>query len=233
MAWLPQPGRSSAVAIWCLVFVCGALSMVGWRTRLSTTAVAVLGTYCLSWVNALGGVSFHAMPLVLISWILPFSRCGDSFSLDARGEEPADSPEYRWPIRVCWFPLLLPMASAGVHKVVGQWLSQPEEMIESFLRFKYYVHAKTKGLEVSPLVVEFLLPKRGLLKLLAYFTVILELGSPLALLDRPAFFRIFWVGGLFIMQLTLAYVFHTLETFPWMGAYVFWVPWEKVWRVRR
>lgn len=217
--------------IWSLASVCGVLSIAGWHTRTSTTAVALLGTYCLSWINALGGISFHAMPLVLISWILPFSRCGDSFSLDARGDEPGDSPGYHWPIRVCWFPLLLPMASAGFHKVVGQWLDRPDEMIESFLRFKYYVHAKTKGLEVSPLVLE-LLPRKGLLKFLAYLTVVLELGSPLALLDRPTFLRVYWIGGLFMMQFTLAYVLHTLETFPWMGAYVFWVPWEKVWPVR-
>ena len=228
LAWLPQPDLWLARAVWATAFVAGVTAMVGWRTKVSTVLVALIGGWVLSWVNALGGVSFHAMPLVLISWILPFSRCGDSFSLDARGREPADSPEYRWPIRVCWFPLLLPMASAGVHKIVGQWLGRPDEMIESFLRFKYYVHAKTKGLEIAPFILE-LLPHRGLLKALAYLTVLLELGCPLALLDRPRVFRIFWIGGLFFMQMTLAYVLSTLETFPWMGAYVFWVPWEKIW----
>jgi hypothetical protein len=229
MSWLPQPGLRVAGIVWALAFGAGILAMVGWRTRLSTSAVALLGTYCLSWLNGLGGVVFHAMPLVLISWMLPFSSCGDAFSLDSKGHDPPDSPEYTWPLRVCWFPLILPMASAGVHKVVGSWLARPDDMIESFLRFKFFVHRPG---EISSWVLE-LLPKRNLLKFLAYFTVILELGSPLALLDRPKFFRVFWIGGLFVMQFTLAYVLHTLETFPWMGAYVFWVPWERVWPARK
>jgi HTTM domain len=225
--WLPQPAPGLAELVYGLTFLSGCLAILGWRTKWTTACLAVLGTWVFSWINSLGGISFHTMPLVLISWILPFSSCGDAFSLDSRGRELVDdSPAYNWPIRVCWFPLLLPMASAGVHKVVGQWLTQPDEMIESFLRYKYYVHGSTKMLEISPVVLK-LLPYRGLLKCAAYLTVALELGCPLALLDRPVFLRVFWVGGLFVMQLTLAYALITLETFPWMGAYVFWVPWEK------
>ncbi|MCA9776981.1 MAG: hypothetical protein KC800_09705 [Candidatus Eremiobacteraeota bacterium] len=230
MAWLPQPGLLQAQIVFATAFFFGVTSALGWRTRISTIMVALLGSYCLSWLNALGGINFHAMPLILISWILPFSACGSAFSLDSTGaEDPPDSPEFSWPIRVCWFPLLLPMASAGFHKVVGQWFARPDDMIESFLRFKYYVQSPGQ----VPSQTLDILPRRGLLKALAYLTVVLELGCPLALLDRPRVFRIFWIGGLFFMQMTLAYVLSTLETFPWMGAYVFWVPWEKVWPVRR
>ena len=223
VAYAPQVG------VVLLALLLGAV--LGLGTRFSTIGVAVLGTALFGLTCCLGSADFHHYPLVLISWILPWSRCGQAFSLDAwlRHSNLAESGAYRWPLRLTHLCLLLPMASAGVHKALGSWLSRPAETMEFFIRFKQVVHARLKHdipLEITSWPLEYPL----LLTLAAYLTVFLELGCPMALFDKPAWMKRLWVGGLFALQLTLATCFLTLGSFPWLAAYFFWIPWEKLWK---
>jgi hypothetical protein len=181
-------------------------------------------TYAYGVVCSYGFVSFHHSPLVLIAWVLAFSRCGDALSIDARGREPAvPSPEYCWPIRCACLVLVVLMFSAGYHKSLGGWWVQPAFNIEYFLRFKLYAHADEKGLVMgSWMAVPLAYP--NLMALMGWGTVGLELLAPLAMLDRPVALRVVLIGGLFLMQATLA-AMATLVSFPWLAAYVFWIPW--------
>jgi hypothetical protein len=225
--------------LWFSVLSCCAhpaflLASVGLWTRLATLVVAVAAAMPLAWMQCYGFPEFHMMPLVLISWILPWSACADAFSLDAR-LYPGPKLErhagcYTWPIRLCWLTLVLPMASAGFHKLLGSWPTEPVATMEWFLRLKFVVHGEMKAQRPWALMA-IPLNYPWMLALMAWGTVIFELGCPLALLDRPRFLRPLWIGGLFFMQLVLAVGLLTLKTFPWFGAYLFWIPWGKGQRI--
>lgn len=236
--WQPVPilafivpfSQTSASAIEIALVAAACTSMLGFLTRASTAVAALLGTAVFGLTCCLGSADFHHYPLVLISWVLPFTGCGQAFSIDAwrRSLDQSESGMYRWPLRLCHLCLLLPMASAGVHKALGSWLTRPAETMEFFIRFKHVVHARLKydfPLEITSWPLEY--PE--VLASAAYLTVFLELGCPLALFDKPAWMKKLWVSGLFVMQATLAICFLTLGSFPWLGAYFFWIPWERLW----
>lgn len=230
VSWLGPPDPWCFRALNLLAQPLFCLALLGWHTRWTTLGVAVVATLALAWTQSYGYAEFHLTPLVLISWILPWSACGDAFSLDARlssGSLPSRHPgSYTWPLRMCWLTLVLPMASAGFHKLLGGWLTEPEANLEYFLRLKFVVHGQIKA-ERPWSVMALPLQHAWMLTLMAWGTVFFELGCPLALLDRPRFLRPLWIGGLFLMQVILAVGLLTLKTFPWLGAYLFWVPWEQ------
>lgn len=217
------PTPQLALVVCQVLWVALAFCTVGLFTRLTTAVAALLLTYAFGVTNGYGAVGFHHSPLVLIAWVLALSRCGDAFSLDAlRTATVPDSPAYRWPIRVCRVVLVVMMVSAGYHKTVGGWWADPALSIEYFIRAKAYVQAEKQGL-IPSVALLALLSHRGLLMLMGWGTVTLELFSPLALPDRWPRLRAVFIGGLFGMQLTLA-ALATLASFPWLAAYVFWLP---------
>ncbi len=129
------------------LFVSLVAACLGIATRLSCFLVAMAGTLVMGWTNCYGGAEFHLTPLILTSWILPFSACGDAFSWDSRwrAQGPPAHARYGWPIRLAWLTLILPMVSAGLFKVLGTWLWQPGQTMTSFVQFKFLVHAHLKG----------------------------------------------------------------------------------------
>lgn len=216
------------------LFVSLVAACLGIATRLSCFLVAMAGTLVMGWTNCYGGAEFHLTPLILTSWILPFSACGDAFSWDSRwrAQGPPAHARYGWPIRLAWLTLILPMVSAGLFKVLGTWLWQPGQTMTSFVQFKFLVHAHLKGNLPWPALAR-LVDFPWLLAMMAWVTLLFECGCPLALLSRPSWLRPFFVGGLFSMQLLLALGFLTLETFPWLAVYCFWVPWERILTLRK
>lgn len=231
-----QPSAIVADVAVIVLLVALAFAAVGLFTRLATSLVAVLGTVSVGWMACFGAVNFHFTPLVLISWILPFSACGAACSLDAlRGGSPppAEDPAFGWPIRLAWLALVLPMATAGYQKLIaGVWLEHPVEVMDWFLRHKYWAHGRIKH-QVPPLWTLLPLGHPWVLGTMSVATLVLEFGAPFALFDRPWWLRASLIGGLFLLQLTLAVVLVTLPTFPWLAAYVFWVPWQNIQLRRR
>jgi hypothetical protein len=61
--------------------------------------------------------------------------------------------------------------------------------------------------------------------------ILCEVLIPLALVTRWPKLRFGLVGSLFLMQLGLAVFLKTLSSFPWLGAYFFFVPWDRLWRL--
>ncbi|MBI1354912.1 MAG: hypothetical protein GC160_11245 [Acidobacteria bacterium] len=226
----PAPDAATAAGIARILELSLLLSCLGLWTRAATVTATVTGAYLFGVMNGYGFINFHCIPLVLISWPLALAPCGDAFSLDAwlrRGPLVRDPADYRWPIRLAQLTLTALMCTAGLRKVLGNWLSQPVENMRAFLLYKYYPQAAEKGLELPELTLR-LLDYDGLLLVMAAGMVVCELGSPAALLDGKPWLRAGWIGGLFLMQLLLAVWLKTLPTFPWLGAYVFWVPWNRI-----
>jgi hypothetical protein len=121
------------------------------------------------------------------------------------------------------------MCTAGLRKIQGDWLANPAGCMKSFIMYKFYAQVNEK-VDVLPQYVLTIAENHWLLTLSAIVVVICEFGSPLAIPRRWMCIRGIMIGGLFAMQLVLAVVFKTLPTFPWLAAYVFWVPWEVLMR---
>lgn len=206
-----------------------ALACVGLATRAATAAAGILGGYVFGVMYGYGFADFHLSPLVLISWVLAFAPCGDAFSADAllrRRPLAADPGDYRWPIRLAQITLVGFMFTGGLGKVFGNWLVQPLTNMKTFLLYKYYSQAGEKGVVLPEWTLD-VADQAWLLLPAAVAMVGCEFGSPLALIDGRPRLRLVFIGGLFVMQLSLAVWLRTLPSFPWAAAYVFWVPWER------
>ena len=221
----PTPGLMSiAVIVLSISLVAATL---GIKTRWSTFAVAVIGTFVIGVINSYGRYDFHWSPLIVTSWYLPFSRCGDAFALDAmqgRQTSSLSTGDYCWLIRLGQIVLVVFMFTAGCHKLFAGWLLRPEGVMRFFLRAKYFAQAQMKGSELSDVVLG-VSDMPLLLAILGVSTVVLEIGCVLALNDKWKIVRVVFIGGLFTMQLILALVLQTLATFPWLAMYVFWPNW--------
>lgn len=227
--WFFSPPDPTVFWYACLALqVVLVLSTLGIFTRVSVLLAAPLMTYVFGVVCSYKWISFHYSPLILIAWVLAFSYCGDAFSLDARwrGEGVEADGEYTWPLRAAWLVLVTLMFTGGYHKLLGGWLWRPAETMEWIFLFKYYPQAAQKSL-VLPGLVLTLTRWTWVLGFFGLATLFLEFAAPLALVHTWPKLQIILIGGLFFMQLSLA-IMGTLASFPWLGAYAFWVPWDKL-----
>ncbi len=208
-------------------------SAVGFMTRFSTAVAALLGGYLFGVINSYGHIDIHFCPMQMIAFILPFSRAGDHFSLDRlmRGGVRGEG-HYQWTIFLCQLSLVSLMVTAGIQKVLGNWLEQPGHNMEYWIRYKYFADASVKGIELPGVLLK--LTEYGpLMAGLGVFLLLSELGSPLALISRWKWARLSVIGSLFLMQLFLSVILKTLPSFPWLCAYFFFVPWTKIFRLFR
>ena len=232
---LPAPTPGAFLVAEGALAVALVLAIVGCFTRVATIAVAVLATLVLGAVSGYGRADFHHTPIVLITWALALAPSGDAWSLDARrrgppsGRLPAD---YTWPLRLAQACLVAQMASAGVNKVLGSWLQDPATAMRSFLLYKYYAQSGEKAIQLPGWVLD-LAAQRPLLAVMAVGVMCMECASPLALVPRWHRLRFVVIGGLFGMQFVLAFFLSTLSTYPWLGAYAVWIPWDRIRRAPR
>jgi hypothetical protein len=213
-----------------ILYVTTALACLGLFTRTTCWLTAFLGIYAFGVAGSYGDIRFHFAPMIIIACILPLSPCGDAFSIDrllSRRKPKTDPSDYTWPMRLSQITLIALMFTAGYQKLAGNWLSQPIKNIEHWIHYKYFVQAKEKGYTLPEILLE--IPQYDwLMFVMAVTLLVSEVLCPLALLTVWPKVRIFLVSLLFAMQLSLAVVFKTLKTFPWLGAYFFFVPWESL-----
>lgn len=202
---------------------------IGFLTRLATISTAILGVYAFGCIESYGLIAFHFSPMIMISCILPFSRCGDAWSIDSlfRKKYAADLGEYRWPVKLCHITFIALMFTAGCHKVFGTWLFEPLYNMEYWILHKFYAHSKLKG-NTIPEFTLVIAQCKPILLLMAFTMIVGEFCSPLALIDKKPLLRFFMIALLFSMQLVLSIYFKTIPTFPWLGAYLFFIPWERL-----
>jgi hypothetical protein len=156
----------------------------------------------------------------------------DAYSLDrviarrlGRGPKPTvPSGEYRWPVRAVWVILALTFFAAGVSKLRHggiEWVTS-DNMSIILHQHAYQVSAE------EPLLADFslYLSRHPLAcSLLAFGTVFIEVGYPLALFHRRFrwFFPPAMCGALIGIRLLMG------PTFPqFLLCHLFWIPWDRV-----
>jgi hypothetical protein len=173
---------------------------------------------------------FDAM-VVLTLGVLAFSRAGDAWSLDrklavARGKAPpsvAPSGEYRWPVRAVWLILSLTFFAAGVSKLRNGGIAWITSDNMSILLGQHAYRIANQDPPVSWGL--WLSHYPTLASVLAFFTIVVEAGYPLALFNRHArwMFPVGMCGTLVGIRLFMG------PTFPqFVICHLFWVPWDRV-----
>lgn len=225
--WFDDPVASESTLTWLqrIWKVSLLLGAVGLWTRPSLAVAAGLGLYLPAIGNSFGKIGHGEAIVVLILIVLAASRCGDAISLDARlrrGAAPAPSGHYRWPVRSVWMLISLMLFSAGYSKLYNsglEWLD-PENLGTMMIVHQYFYGGRA-WTSWGPTLAQ--LP--WLTGTLAFGTIVLETGMPLAMLH--ARLRALWVPGALLMLLAFPALLG-----PFFGlliaAFVFWVPWDAL-----
>ncbi|MBX3248407.1 MAG: HTTM domain-containing protein [Myxococcales bacterium] len=167
-----------------LVVVTSATFFLGVRHRWLAPAHALLLTWVLSYTNSWGKI-LHTDNLFLAHVVvLAFAPAADTLSLDARGRaEPPDSPRYGWAPRLMVAVAASAYLLAGVAKLRGSGAHfVGGETLRNFIAFDNARKIELGDL-YSPLGAA-LVPYPSLFVGLAWFSLALELGAPLALHPR-------------------------------------------------
>lgn len=213
-----------------------AAAALGIFTRVSLIATFVLGLLYCGYPYNFGTISHSDASVVLISFVLMFSRCGDSWSFDAvvrnlrRRRHPFagsadESPEYGWPLKAIWLVIAFVMFSAGVTKLVNSgpaWVTSDTMAIwltdSNAWHFYRGVPPTRWGLRIASMPI---VPH-----VMAAAALLLELAFPLVLFSRRA--RWILVPGAIAFNLGV-YVLMS-PYFPhliWANCVV-WIPWHRL-----
>lgn len=195
--------------------------LLGWRYRFTGPLFGVLLLLTLCYRNSWSMIFHNDNILVLHALILGFVPAADAFSLDARRDRPVGSWlfgstagagwQYGWPIKLMMAVATAPYVLSGIAKLTGplglDW------MAGNLLRDQIAIDTLRKivlGTGSSDAI--YLLYNQSYLFLLfGLGTMLIELGAPLALVNRRmayvwAFmaFLMHW-GILFMMDITFRY----------------------------
>lgn len=214
----PSAGEIEAMQIvWRLALLAAC---VGLATRLSTAVALLLGIHLIGYTYCVSRQSHEmAAPMIAMA-ILPLSRCGDAWSLDAllarrRGAPtPLPSGEYRWPIHFVRVVISLAFFSAGLSKLRNGGLGW---IFSDTLQLTLAERELPLGLWLAqwPLVC----------RALAGSVVFVELFHPIALFSRRAacFFIPGSIGMLIGFRLAMGISF-----WPLLLLHLFWIPWDRL-----
>jgi hypothetical protein len=198
---------------------------LGRFTKLSTFTAAITGSYLLAVPNNFGRAGHGDGVIIILMWVLAFSYCGDARSLDRRSGSrsiaPVPSGEYTWPIRMVWVLMSFVYFGAGYTKLHASGLAwvTSDNMAMTFLAHE--VNNSNPLLDWGQHLARFGWFSKGL----AGFTLVLELGFPLALFNRTA--RKLWVPGMFLAHVGI-WLFMGVIFTQFMYTFIFWVPWTML-----
>jgi hypothetical protein len=228
LAGLAAPLPSALViALVAATIALGIAFVVGWRFRVTGPAFAILLLVVTSYRNSWSMV-FHTENLMVLHVLaLGGSRAADAWSFDARGRAPA--PEhwrYGWPIELMCRITVATYLIAGITKLGNAGLGWvTSDTLRNFVAYDNLRKVELGDL-YSPLGA-FMVRYDWLFPPLATVSLLVELGSPLALLHRRIAYvwcAVAWsfhVGVLAVMWI----VFH----YPLLGlAYAPFFPMERV-----
>jgi len=163
--------------------------------------------------------------------VMAFSRCGDSWSVDRlirllRGWRDATkmslmlSGEYTWPVRLVWVLFILVFFGAGMSKIRHSGL---EWIFSDNMRYLLIRHHYTH----EPLTSWglYLAQYNWLCQLLAAATLVVEVGSPLALFSHKL--RLIIIPGLFFMQIGI-WTLMGVQFLAYLFCFLFWIPWDRL-----
>ncbi len=232
-AWLPRPLHPATVwAQSLLVPLASVAFALGWRFRVVGPAAALLVAWTLSYRNSFGMVFHTENLLVLHMLLLGFTRSADAWSWDARRREgpPPHGSDYQWPLRVLATITVLSYLVAGLAKLrYGGWSIHwlDGDLLRAQVAFD---NLRKEALDhiVAPLG-PWLVRREAVFPILAWATMLLELGAPLLLL-WPRLVRP-WVLGVWGFHLGVLLTMAILFPYPLTGvAFVGLLRCDRLWR---
>jgi hypothetical protein len=186
----PLPGVVNHATI-IAVLILNALFVLGWRHRVTGPAFALLWMWVLSYRQSWSMI-YHSMNLpALHCLILGLAPAADALSLDARrralavgAREPADGWQYGFPIMLICGVTAAAYLVTGVAKVAGEvgWAWATGDVIRSQVAADA-LRKEVLGSAGSPLFY-LLYPHVWLFTIMGIITYAVELGAPLALLNK-------------------------------------------------
>jgi hypothetical protein len=189
----------------------GVAFVCGWRHRITGPLFAILLLWVLTYRNSFGQIFHTENLLVLHTLVLAFAPAADAWSLDAHGK-PAPPPDarYGWPIQLMCVVTVLAYFISGETKLRNAGLDWLEgDNLRNYVAYDNLRKAEL-GDSYSPLA-EWLLPHAWIFTPLAMFTLVVELGAPLALVGRGvgrawvACAWLFHIGILALMAIVFPY----------------------------
>ncbi len=233
-AWLSVPLQPSVfMAIVWLSLALGVAFTLGWKYRYTALPFALLSLFVFSYRYSWSMIYHDNIALVLHTLVIALSPAADVYSLDARKRTlPEASWQYGWAVRLLCAATALTYFVSGVAKLAGElswsWIDG------SALRSQVAVDALRKevfGGETSSLFY-WVYAHHEFFLLMGVFTMIVELGAPLAIWNRKS--RMVWavltwgmhIGIYFLMGITFRYQMMGLIFLPFFEVEKL-VPWIK------
>jgi hypothetical protein len=211
----PVPPALHEALVWATLLLALPV-VVGWRYAVTAPAFALLQLWVLSYRNS-WAMPFHTENLqVLHALVLAAAPAADAWSLDARrrrargGAPAAPAGRYGWALRAAAAITVATYLLAGIAKLRiagGDWLDG--EQLRNQVAYDN-LRRVTFGLRPAELAMP-LLRHPELFAALAWMTMVVELGAPLALLHRraaAAWAAAAWgfhVGVLLLMKILFPY----------------------------
>ncbi|PRP90249.1 Vitamin K-dependent gamma-carboxylase [Enhygromyxa salina] len=211
-------GVGVGVALWLLAVVSGVAALLGWRFRLVAPVHALALLWVASYRNSWGMVFHTDNLLVMHTLILALLPASDAWSLDARrGGAPATSaldPRYGWGPKLMATITTIAYVLAGVAKLRnagGAWL-------DGGALLNHVAWDNLRKVELgathSPLGAA-LCAYPAVFVPLAWMSMVLELGAPIALLGRRLAWA--WTIGMWCFHIGVAAIMAIVFAYPVSG----------------
>ena len=208
------------------VLATGALALLGRGHRWVAPLFALALTWLLSYRNSWGHMSRSEHLLVLHVWILAFAPADDALRLRAPSPPPAPASRYGWPLQLMMLVTVSTYVIAGLAKLrEAGWTWISGEAVR--------LHVATEVLRNDMIGADaatlgrVLLPHAATFTAIAVFTLVVELGAPIAL--RAGRVRLVWVGAVWAMHVGIGLVMGIGFAYPLSGvAFAAFLPLERI-----
>ena len=216
----PVPAEAFRVVL-ALTVVANVAFLLGWQYRYTGPLFGALLLWVLCYRNSWGMIYHNYNLLVLHALILGLARAEDALSLDAlarsrydgrgrgllgnwRIREAAGGWEYGYPIRLICTVTVITYFLSGVAKVAEEqgWSWALGEAMRTQVAFD---GLRKEFLQTgAPALAFILFQQTWLFAIMGIGTLVLELGAPLALLDKRLAYL--WVLGAFPMHWGILFI---------------------------
>jgi len=225
IAWLAELSftASSVGAVHTLAVCVGALTLLGYWTRVATALFALSATFLISFTQR-AGAALHDMHLLWLLALLAVSPAGDVWSVDAWGER-MPAPALRYGVPLCFARALLGVVYLfpGIHKLLDSgWTWASAHNITALLYGKWFQYGQVPSWRIDRW--PSLLASGGGGVLLFELSFIM-----LALLPRTRWLAL-GSGLLFHVSTQL---FFFISFYSLLVCYVMLLPWQRVLRRTR
>jgi hypothetical protein len=212
-------GFGLALGLWLACIVAGLAALLGWRFRISGPIYAVALLWVSSYRNSWGMIFHTENLLVMHTLILAALPAADAWSLDARRRlGPTDGlrldPRYGWGPKLMATVTALAYLLAGIAKLRnagGVWLDG--EVLLGHVAWDN-LRKHELGARHSPLGAALSAYPAAFVPL-AWLSMVLELGAPLALLHRHIA-RV-WAIGMWCFHAGVLAIMAILFAYPLSG----------------